>query len=258
MNGSRFGPGARRFPLAVALAMAILTAVTPVSARGAGAFLGVTSEGLSGADAREAHLSCRDGALLRNVYSGTAAELAGLKAGDVLVTFGDEKIFDDRDLTELIQRREPGDKVRITLVRDGEKITVDTVLGTRDDLGKESDDDDHWSRFWDGIGDLFGGPSSQVDGPHLGVSVESIGEQMAEYFQVKKDEGVLLTRISRHSAAEDAGLLAGDVVIQVDANSIREPGDISHALRDRWGETVPVTVVRKGNRQEFQVALEEK
>ena len=209
MNASMLAPNARRFLLVVAVAMTLLLAVSPVSAGDEGAFLGISSSGLSGSDARDAGLSSRDGAILHTVYSGTAAEVAGLKAGDILLTFGGEKIFDDRDLTDMIHDRDAGDRVRITLIRDGENMTVDAVLGTRDDMEWEQEDDG-WSRFWDGIGNLFGGHSSHGSGPRLGVYVEEMEEQMAEYFQVEEEGGILLTRIVRNSPAQDAGLLAGE------------------------------------------------
>ncbi len=257
MKTSLFAPIARRFPLVVAVAVALLLAVSPVSAGDQGAFLGISSSGLSGADARDAGLSSRDGVILSTVYSGTAADAAGLKAGDILLTFGGEKIFDDRDLTDMIHDRDPGDRVRITLIRDGKNMTVDAVLGTRDDMEWEQEDDG-WSRFWDGIGNLFGHHSSRSSGPRLGVYVEEMEDQMAEFLQVEEDEGILLTRVVRNSPAQDAGLLAGDVVISVNDSSIRDTGDISDALRGKWGETVPVTVIRKGDRVEVRVVLEEK
>jgi serine protease Do len=247
-------PVARRFPLILALAVALLLAVSPVSAGDEGAFLGITSSGLSGTDAREAGLSSRNGAILHAVYSGTAADAAGLREGDILLTFGGEKIFDESDLTDMIDDREPGDRVSIKLVRDGEKMTVDAVLGTRDDMESEHHGDS-WDRFWDGIGSLFG--DHHGSGPRLGVYVDEMGEQMAEYFQVEEGEGILLTQISRNSPAEEAGLRAGDVVIQVDDRNIRRTGDISRALEDKWGRTVPVTVIRKGERLEIPVTLEE-
>ncbi len=257
MNASILAANARRFPLVIAVAVALLLAASPVSARDQGAFLGISSSGLSGSDAREAGLSSRDGAILHTVYAGTAAEDAGLKAGDILLTFGGEKIFDDRDLTDMIHDRGPGDRVSITLIRDGENMTVDAVLGTRDDMEWEQEEDG-WSRFWDGIGNLFGGHHSGDSGPRLGVYVEEMEDQMADYFQAGEDGGILLTRVVRNSPAQDAGLLAGDVVIRVDESNIRETGDISDALRGKWGETVPVTVIRKGDRLEVRVVLEEK
>ncbi len=255
MSASILARNARRFPLVVAVAVALLLAVSPASAGDGGAFLGISSSGLSGSDAREAGLSSRDGAILHRVYSGTAADSAGLKSGDILLTFGGEKIFDDRDLTDLIHDRDPGDRVSITLLRDGETLTVEAVMGTRDDMEWEREDDG-WSRFWDGIGNLFGHHSGD-SGPRLGVYVEELEDQMADYFEAGDDGGILLTRIMRNSPAQDAGLLAGDVVIRLDDSNVRDIGDISRALRGKWGETVPVTVIRKGDRLEIQVVLEE-
>ena len=256
MNISLFAPIARRFPLVV-VAVALLLAISPASAGEKGAFLGISSSGLSGSDARDAGLASRDGAILHTVYSGTAADAAGLKSGDILLTFGGEKIFDDRDLTDMIHDRDPGDRVSITLIRGGKDMTVDAVLGTRDDMEWEQEDDG-WSRFWDGIGNLFGGHHSGDSGPRLGVYVDEMEDQMAEYFEAGEDGGILLTRIVRNSPAQDAGLLAGDVVIRVDESNIRDTGDISRALRGKWGETVPVMVIRKGDRLEIPVVLEEK
>ena len=256
MNTSMLSPIARRFPLVLAVAVALLLAVSPVSARHEGAFLGITSAGLSGTDAREAGLSSRDGVILNAVYSGTAADAAGLREGDILLTFNGEKILDDRDLTDMIHDREPGDRVSIKLIRDGEKMSVDAVLGTRDDMEAEHSGDS-WDRFWNGIGSLFGDHSRHSSGPRLGVYVDEMGEQMAEYFQVEEGEGILLTQIMRNSPAEDAGLRAGDVVIQVDDGNIRRTGDIGRALRGKWGKTVPVTVIRRGDRLEIPVTLEQ-
>lgn len=256
MSASSLARNARRFPLVVAVAVALLLAVSPASAGDQGAFLGISSSGLSGSDAREAGLSSRDGAILHRVYSGTAADSAGLKSGDILLTFAGEKIFDDRDLTDLIHDRDPGDRVSITLIRDGESMTVEAVMGTREDLEWEREEDG-WSRFWDGIGNLFGHHSSGRSGPRLGVYVEEMEDQMADYFEAGDDGGILLTRIIRNSPAQDAGLLAGDVVIRVDDSNIRDTGDISRALRGKWGETVPVTVIRKGDHLEIQVVLEQ-
>lgn len=255
MNASILSPVARRFSLIIAVAVALLLAVSPASAGDESAFLGITSASLSGADAREAGLPSRDGVMLHTVYAGTAAESAGLQEGDILLSFDGEKIFDDRDLTDMIHDHVPGDRVTIKLIRDGESMSVDAVLGTRDDMDTDYTGDS-WDRFWDGIGSLFGHHSGN-SGPRLGVYVEEIEEQMADYFEVEEGEGVLLTSIMKRSPAQDAGLRAGDVVVQVDADNIRRTGDISRALQGKWGETVPVTVIRKGSRMEIPVTLEE-
>ena len=245
----------RIFPVAMLL-LALLVPATPALAKhDGGSFLGITSRGLSGEEARDAGLSSRDGVILQRVYSGTAAEAAGLEDGDILLRFGDEKIFDDNDLTRMIRSRRPGDAVAITLLRDTEEMTVEAVLGTREEFEAEHEGQDGWSRFWNEVGEIFGRDSR--GGPRLGVQVEELGEQLAAYFEVDSKRGLLLTHIVDGSPAEAAGLEAGDVVIEVDGSKVRRAGNISRALRDKFGETVSVTVVRRGEQREISVTLED-
>jgi serine protease Do len=237
----------------------LLAATSVLVAQDGGAFLGITSRNVTGEEARYRNLPSRDGVVLQTVLDGTAAAAAGLQDGDIVLQFGGEKIYDDRDLTDMIRRRSPGDSVSITFLRDSEKRTVEAILGSREDYesSRRSDDGrDGWSRFWDEVGEIFGGPSSSR-GPRLGVHIQEMGDQLAEYFAVRENEGVLLTHISRGSPAEEAGLRAGDVVLEVDGRKIRGSGDISRSLRDKWGETVPVAVMRSGKRMEIPVTLEE-
>lgn len=259
MMASRY-PRSSRISLTLSLTlgvlvMSLLGSAPAMAQHGDSAFLGISSRSLSGEEARDAGLPSRDGALLETVYEGTAADRAGLREGDILLKFGNQKIYDDRDLTDMIHRRQPGDAVAITLVRNDEEMTVNTKLGSRRDFDSSKGPTDGWSRFWDGVGEIFGHDSG--DGPRLGVHVEELGEQMADYFGVDKRGGILLTHIVADSPAEEANLMAGDVVVSIDGSKIRRSGDISRALRGKFGETVEVTVVRRGERTGISVMLED-
>jgi S1-C subfamily serine protease len=63
----------------------------------------------------------------------------------------------------------------------------------------------------------------------LGIEAESLGSQLAEYFGVK--EGVLVRSVNKGSAAERAGLKAGDVILRVDKTKVLTAGEISSAVR---------------------------
>lgn len=58
------------------------------------------------------------GALITEVREDSPAKEAGLKAGDVIVSIDEDKIFDSEDVQDLISEKEPGDKVEVTVVRD--------------------------------------------------------------------------------------------------------------------------------------------
>jgi serine protease Do len=86
----------------------------------------------------------------------------------------------------------------------------------------------------------------------LGVEAESLTSQLAEFFGVK--EGVLVRSVSKDSAAEKAGLKAGDVITKVDDTKVTTPREITNAIRSmRSRTTFPVTVVR--NHKEMTVSV---
>jgi putative serine protease PepD len=73
----------------------------------------------------------RSGAQVARVQSGSPAADAGLKAGDVITSFGGETIASPDDLTAAVAAKQPGDKASVTYVRDGATKTVEVTVGTR-------------------------------------------------------------------------------------------------------------------------------
>ena len=69
-----------------------------------------------------------DGAAIRQVVPDAPANDAGLRAGDVIVRFGDARPAPG-DVTEAVLEREPGDRVAVTVQRDGEHRTIEVRLG---------------------------------------------------------------------------------------------------------------------------------
>ena len=75
----------------------------------------------------------RQGAEVRQVTAGTPAEQAGLQQGDVITTVDDEPVQGSESLTAQVRERAPGDEVTLGVVRDGQLLDVQVVLGTRSD-----------------------------------------------------------------------------------------------------------------------------
>src|SRR5690606_1709974 len=91
--------------------------------------LGVTVQELNQALAESFGLRTPDGALVSGVTPGSAAEEAGLKAGDVILALDGQSIERSGDLAARIGMAAPGDRVRIAIVRRGERMQIDAVLG---------------------------------------------------------------------------------------------------------------------------------
>ena len=75
--------------------------------------------------------AARSGAQLAQVRGGSPAAAAGLKAGDVITSFGGQSIASPGDLTSAVGAKKPGDKVGLTYVRGTQTKTTEVRLGTR-------------------------------------------------------------------------------------------------------------------------------
>jgi S1-C subfamily serine protease len=97
------------------------------------AWLGVIGQTVDEQVATELELPVKQGALVSDVTSEGPAQKAGLKSGDIIIKVDDKDIATMEDVTSLLADRKPGDKVKVTYLRDGETRDVDIELGKRPD-----------------------------------------------------------------------------------------------------------------------------
>jgi serine protease Do len=88
----------------------------------------------------------------------------------------------------------------------------------------------------------------------LGVQVESLSPQLAEYFGVK-DGGALVSSVTTDSPADKAGLKAGDVITSIDGNRVRDQRDLINAFRDKAGE-ITIGIVRDKKESTVKTSVE--
>jgi serine protease Do len=88
----------------------------------------------------------------------------------------------------------------------------------------------------------------------LGVEVEGLSPQLAEFFGVK--EGVLVRSVVKGSAAEKAGLKAGDVILKVGDTKVSTPSEITAAVRSSAGKSVPLAIMRNHQEMTLTATLE--
>lgn len=119
-------------------------------------------------------------------------------------------------------------------------------------------------RWRDSVGDLefelpegeasffvFGGPG------RMGVRLQSLSDQLAEYFGVGERKGALVTSVREDSPAAAAGLRAGDVIVGVGDDEVDDPGDVARTVRDAEEGPIGVTIVRDGDERTVTVELPE-
>jgi serine protease Do len=83
-------------------------------------------------------------------------------------------------------------------------------------------------------------------------------QELREYFEIKRDQGVLVVRVEAESPAAEADIRVGDVIVGVEGTPVRRPRDLRRLVgRAPEGAALAIEVVREGNRREVRVALAE-
>jgi serine protease Do len=230
-------------------------------AGGNSSWLGVQTKDLTSDQARDMKLGDEYGALVDKVEPDSPAAKAGLQTGDVIVDFAGERVRSVAELTRLVRETPSGRSVEIRIRRNGASQTLNTTIEARKNsfeplLGeRHSGRVEVWPKVnipdWNFNFGFFGGP-------RLGVSVEELTPQLAGYFGVKNGKGVLVTEVSAGSAAEKAGLKAGDCIVRVDSTAIESGDDLHRALSSNSDKArdMTLTIVRDRKEQTLQAHLE--
>jgi membrane-associated protease RseP (regulator of RpoE activity) len=213
------------------------------SARG---YLGVMVENLSKEDLQE--LGLTHGVRVTKVIKDQAAEKAGIKKGDIIRYFNDEKIRRPSNLVDAVREVKPETRVKVKLVRDGKNKELTVTPGKLKS---------NLQRF--GIGGDKNVFVVSGGGGYLGVHLHEMDKDLAGYFGVKKDEGSLILKVAEDSPAEKAGLKSGDVIVRLGEKSIEEPGDVSGILSDmEEGDEVQIQVIRHKKKETVKAKLDER
>src|SRR5215831_14638925 len=228
------------------LAAAIIFAAIPTFAQQAG-WLGISIE-----DRKDT------GPVVRSVESNSPASKAGLKEGDVITQYNKENVVGVQQLTRLIRETPVGRNVELKVQRDGREQTLQLTTEA--------------ARFPQGLGNFeFNMPDvhvlvdranqARLNVPRVevstafvqaGIRVEQLTDQLRDFFGVFGNNGVLVSSVEAGSAAEKAGLKAGDVITSIDGRNVRTPADFSREMRASGGK-VTLKIMREKQEREIKL-----
>jgi serine protease Do len=227
---------------------------------GGASYLGIGVADITTERVKALNLKDERGAEVTNVAADSPAAKAGIKEGDVVIEYDGTAVQGIEQLTRLVRETPVGHQVKIAVWRNGAAQTLTATVEARKGMAISSDG------FPIVIPSLPSMPQIEIprfqmtwQNPVLGIEGESLRsqEQLADFFGVK--EGVLVKLVRKNSAAEKAGVKAGDVVVKVDDYTVATPQEITRALRALGSKkTFTVTVVRNKKEMPLTVTTEER
>lgn len=208
---------------------------------GSRSFLGVGVAEINADRAKELKLKEERGVEITHVEADSPAEKAGLKVRDVVLEYQGQRVEGRDQFVRLVRETPAGRSVKLSVSRDGQPQTLSATIDSRRGRLLESGDMElalPEIRIPDIPRPVLGWRSGT-----LGIEAESLSSQLAEFFGVK--EGVLVRSVSKESAAEKAGIRAGDVIVKVGGEAVKSPSEVTQALRsDKDRRDVPMVLMR--------------
>jgi serine protease Do len=150
-------------------------------------------------------LDNRRGAFVEEVVAGHAAAKAGLEHGDTVIAVNGEAVATTRDLIDTIAAEPPGTKVKLEVVRDGKRVTLEVELEERPGNGEAESTES---------------PAGDASA-RAGVTVHELTVRLRQVYGIDDGvDGVVITRVEPVSPAGEEGLLPGDVIQEANGRRV--------------------------------------
>jgi serine protease Do len=195
--------------------------------------LGVNIQNVTRELAENFNLPRIGGAAVSNVQPDSAAEKAGVKAGDVILSFNGTEIGDSSELPPLVGSTAPGSRARISVFRDGKTLELPLVVGELDE----------------------GTPAAPRETAAAPASRSALGlvvrAPTAEERETLGEQGGVVVERVEGAAARRAGLQPGDVVLMVGRKRIASVAEFEAAVKEVPAEQTAMLLVRRGEGSSF-------
>jgi serine protease Do len=159
------------------------------------------------------------GALLSTVNDGGPADKAGMQPGDVIIEFNGRPVPDSAALVAMVVGTKPGTTVPVTVMRDKKRQTLNVTI---DELDLEAEQ---------------GGrsPGERPEEPTetgFGMTLEPITPEIARQLELPRGRGgAVVSNVERRSPASNAGIVPGDVILEVNRQPVTNISQVTRALQ---------------------------
>ena len=198
--------------------------------------LGVVMQNVTEGMRKQFDIKASKGAIITTVEPDGPADKAGFKQYDVIVEINGQPVEDSNDLKFKIADIEPGKKTSIKVIRDGKEIMLSPTIEEMDP-------------------EVEKGEATSSD-KNVGLSLAPMTPSLARRYGYRTTEGLLVTEVRDYSEADKAGLLAGDVILEVNRKKVATVREFEAVLKKTpSGEEVILLVRREGDGQAQDLIL---
>jgi len=172
-----------------------------------------------------------NGALISDIAPGSPAEKGGLKRGDVIIAVNNMQIMDDDDLPKYVANLAPGTKAEFKIIRDNKN----KILGIK------------LSEFPEQQAVNTGKKSTNKTDTAIGLIVDEITPQIQRSYKLEDNNGVIVVKVLSGSAAQQAGLKVGDIILEANRKKIRNVQDIENEFSKLAKGTSVLLLISRSN-----------
>jgi serine protease Do len=168
------------------------------------------------------------GALVSEVTPGGPAEEAGIKEGDVIVTFDGKEIQEMNDLPMIVASTPVGKRVTVEVIREGKRKRFKVKIAELDEEIEE-------------------GETQGEEKRDLGMTVDEITPSLARQLGLSDERGVVVVRVETNSPAEEAGIARGDVIRAINREPVNDVETYKEKIRQhKEGDVILFHIKKRG------------
>ena len=175
-------------------------------------WLGVVIQKITPEIAKTFGLNETEGALVSDVTEDGPAEKAGIKRGDVIVSFNGKAIKEVDTLPKLVGATEIGKKAKVGIIRDRKSLEMEVVIGELKDEKLQASKK----------------PEVEKD---FGLVVQNITPEIAKHLNLKDKRGVIVTDVQPGSPAQEGDIRSGDIIKEISRKPIKNIEDFKEAVK---------------------------
>ena len=190
-------------------------------------YLGVTMQPVDEDLAASFDLKSIDGALAAEVAKDSPAEKAGLKQGDIIISYNGNSVKNLSAFRNAVSQMAPGSVINLVVNRDGKEVSLKATVGNYPSDKQEEEE-------------------REEKKSNLGLDVETLTPELASRLGFKDELGVVVTRVQSDSVAEKAGIKPGALIIAIDKKNVSTIAEYEKAMKNALPNKRVLLLIKQG------------